>query len=61
MSMEKEEEKMLSVKQVSKMLNISLSSTYRLLDRKELPSYKVGNLVRIKQSDIEAYLERNKQ
>ncbi len=52
---------MLTVKQVADMLNISLSTMYRLLNRKEILSYKVGNSLRMKQSDVEAYLEQNKQ
>lgn len=56
-----EKDKMLTVKQVAGMLNISVSSIYRLLDRKELPSYKIGGALRIKQSDVDTYLERNKQ
>lgn len=52
---------MLTVKQVAEMLNISVRTVYRLLENDEFPSYKIGGSVRIKQSDVEAYVERNKQ
>ncbi len=38
-------------------LGIMLRTLYKILDSGELPSYKLGRVIRIKRSDVEAYLE----
>ncbi len=52
---------MLTIKQVAEMINVSVRTVYRLLENNELPSYKLGGSLRMKQSDVEVYIERNKQ
>ncbi len=56
-----EQEQMMSVKDVAAFLNVVPKTIYRLIEQGELPSYKVGKVIRIKRSDIEEYLEKQKQ
>jgi excisionase family DNA binding protein len=42
-------------------LNISPRSVIREIDRGKLPAHKFGGLVRIRQSDIDAYIERSRR
>jgi len=54
-------EQMFTAKQVMEKLNISKATLYRLMQRGELHSYKVGRSVRFKESDIVKYLEGQKR
>ncbi len=54
-----EQEVMLSVQEVAKMLNVSKQSIYRLIEDKRLPAYRIGNILRIKKSDVEKFLAEN--
>ena len=38
-------------------LGIMLRTLYKILDYGELPSYKLGRVIRIRRSDVEEYLE----
>lgn len=57
---EKELEKMLTIKDVTKLLNISRATLYKIMDDGRLTSYLVGGQRRFKRADIEAYLEGQK-
>jgi len=59
--MKKEGDIMLTKKQVMEQLNISLSTIDRLIRGGKLPSHKMGKAVRIKQSDVERYIEETRQ
>ncbi len=39
-------------------LGIGQRSLYRLIDQGELPAYQMGRVIRVKQEDLDAYLER---
>ena len=42
----------------AKYLGISLRTLYTILDTGDLPSYKLGRVIRMKTVDVDAYLER---
>ncbi|MCA9196653.1 MAG: helix-turn-helix domain-containing protein [Planctomycetales bacterium] len=51
---------MLSVKQTSELLSVSVATVYSLVHRGKLPSHRIGvgrGVIRIRLVDIEAYLE----
>jgi excisionase family DNA binding protein len=41
-------------------LGIGRTKTYEMLSSGEIPSYRIGRLLRIRRRDVEAWLERNK-
>ena len=50
---------LLTFAQVEERLGLCRSSVYSLVQRGELPSFRLGNRVRrIKESDLEAFIER---
>ncbi len=50
-------ESMVSVRDVAAKLNISMTTVYRLKDKKGgLPAYRVGGVIRFKMSEVESYL-----
>lgn len=54
------EEKMLTVKELAKLWDVSVHFIYRITGRKDgLKGYKVGNTIRFKPSDVEAYLNKH--
>jgi excisionase family DNA binding protein len=53
--------KLLSAKQVQGILNLSESTFLRLMKRKELKGFKVGREWRFEESDINDYIERQRQ
>ncbi|WP_419726670.1 substrate-binding domain-containing protein [Terrisporobacter petrolearius] len=46
--------------EVAKMLNITKNTVYEMIKRGELPSYKVGRKIRIDKSDVENYINSQK-
>ncbi len=51
---------LLSVKEVAELLHISERTVHRMIERKELPAYKVGKVIRVERKDVLKYLEENK-
>ena len=49
-----------TIDEVSEYLGIKKSSLYAKVERKEIPYYKVGRLVRFKKSDIDPWMEKFK-
>ena len=41
-------------------LGIGRTKTYEMLSSGEIPSYRIGRLLRIRRQDVEAWLERNR-
>lgn len=41
-------------------LGVVLRTLYRLIDRGEVPAYKVGRVIRVRQADLDAFLEANR-
>jgi excisionase family DNA binding protein len=50
----------LNVDELSEYLGIKKSSLYSKVERKEIPHYKIGHLVRFKKSDIDLWMEKSK-
>ena len=50
----------LTIDEVSEYLGIKKSSLYAKVERKEIPHYKVGRLLRFKKSDIDPWMEKLK-
>lgn len=50
----------LSTTEVRERLGITLRTLYRLIDEGQIPAYKIGRVIRMKEEDIEAFLERSR-
>jgi excisionase family DNA binding protein len=50
----------LNIDELSEYLCIKKSNLYSKVERKEIPFYKIGHLVRFKRSDIDLWMERSK-
>jgi putative molybdopterin biosynthesis protein len=53
-------EELLTVEQVQELLQTGRTFTYNLVKSGELPSYRVGRLLRIRRRDVERWLEKNR-
>lgn len=51
------EARWLSTAEASDRLGVTLRTLYRLVDEGRLPAYKIGRVIRIKEDDVDAYLE----
>jgi excisionase family DNA binding protein len=47
----------LSTKDASERLGITLRSLYRFIDAGELPAYKFGRVIRLKETDVDRYID----
>ncbi|KHS57201.1 MULTISPECIES: substrate-binding domain-containing protein [Terrisporobacter] len=50
----------LNAMEVAQMLNITKNTVYEMIKRGELPSYKVGRKIRIDKTDVENYINNQK-
>ncbi len=50
----------LSTNQVAWQLGIVPRTVYRLIDRGELPAYRIGRVIRVRASDADAYVARQR-
>ncbi len=50
----------LSPKELSVVLDVSLTTVYRLIDARKIPVFKVGGSLRFSKSDVLAYLESHR-
>jgi excisionase family DNA binding protein len=53
------QEKLLTIDQVAAYLKVDKFTVYRLVTRKKLPAFKVGNQWRFKRKILDAWLETN--
>jgi putative molybdopterin biosynthesis protein len=53
-------EELLTVDQVQELLKVGRTFAYSLVRSGELPSYRVGRLLRVRRRDVEHWLEENK-
>jgi len=56
-----ENERLLRAGDVSRILNISRALAYRLLQKGEIPTVRINHAVRVKPSDLKAYVERSRK
>jgi len=47
----------LSTKEASQHLGVNLRTLYRFIDEGELPAYKFGRVIRLRQFDLEQFVE----
>ena len=47
----------LSTKEASAYLGVNLRTLYRFIDEGELPAYKFGRVIRLKEGDLERFIE----
>jgi excisionase family DNA binding protein len=52
--------KLLKAKEVADILQVSRSMAYRMMQREEIPTVRVGSAVRIRGSDLEEFIKRGK-
>lgn len=52
---------LLKAEEVAKMLNISRSFAYQLLQTNEIPVVRMGKACRVRPQDLQAYIENNLQ
>ena len=55
-----ERETMISPSELQEWLGCGRSMTYKLLATGAIPNYRVGRLIRIRHSDVIAFLEQNR-
>ena len=49
------------IRRVSQYLGIKRSTLYAMIERKEIPHYRIGRLARFRQAEIDAWLLTKKQ
>jgi excisionase family DNA binding protein len=47
----------LSTKEASSRLGITLRTLYRLIDEGQVPAYKFGRVIRLKESEVDSFIE----
>jgi len=47
----------MSTKEAAEHLGVTLRSLYRFIDEGSLPAYKFGRVIRLKEGDVEAFIE----
>ncbi len=47
----------LSTKEAAGRLGVTLRSLYRFIDEGDLPAYKFGRVIRLKEADVDGYIE----
>ena len=49
----------LTVQEVADILKVDLETVYRMIERKELPVYRVGRVWRVKAEDVEKVCDKS--
>lgn len=52
--------KLLTIKDLGKILKISQTTAYRIVEGRKIPFYKINGVLRISEKDVIEYLEENK-
>ncbi len=58
--MDAAEDDWLGTKEAARLLGVVPRTLYRLIDDGDLPAYKIGRVIRLRRSDIAAFLERSR-
>jgi len=53
-------EELLTLEEVAKYLKISKHTLYKMLEKRKIPAFKVANQWRFKKSDIDRWLEKQR-
>ena len=54
-------ERLLSPRELSRVLGLSLSTTYALLNDGQLPTYRIGRLRKVRQQDVDAFVQSRRE
>lgn len=54
------DQKLLDVQTVASQLNVNPRTINRMIERGDLPAFKVSGMYRVGEQDLEAYLEKNR-
>jgi excisionase family DNA binding protein len=60
MSANSDKKEFLSVDEVARLLGVTYHLIYRLVREGEIPASRIGKVYRVRQADLDAYLERSK-
>jgi len=52
--------KLLSIKDLGRIFNISQTTAYRIVEGRKIPFYKINGVLRFSEKDILSYLEENR-
>jgi excisionase family DNA binding protein len=58
--MQRDETVWLSTSQAAGQLGITTRTLYRLIDSGQLPAYRFGRVIRLKEQEVEAFVERSR-
>jgi excisionase family DNA binding protein len=58
--MQREEIVWLSTSQAAGQLGITTRTLYRLIDSGQLPAYRFGRVIRLKEQEVESFVERSR-
>ncbi len=47
----------LSTKEAAELIGVTLRSLYRFIDEGDLPAFKFGRVIRVKQEDVDRFIE----
>lgn len=50
----------MSTKEASERLGVTLRTLYRFLDEGQVPGYKFGRVIRLKEADVEGFIEASR-
>ncbi|HUQ40248.1 MAG TPA: helix-turn-helix domain-containing protein [Acidimicrobiales bacterium] len=50
----------LSTQEAADRLGIVVRTLYRLIDEGQIPGYKIGRVIRVKESDVDAFIESSR-
>ena len=50
----------LSTQEAARRLGITTRTLYRFVDQGEIPAYRMGRVIRVQASDVDAYIERSR-
>ena len=50
----------LSTQEAARRLGITTRTLYRFVDQGEIPAYRMGRVIRLQASDVNAYIERSR-
>ena len=56
-----ERDPLLSPRDLSRVLGLSLSTTYALLNDGQLPTYRIGRLRKVRQQDVDAFVQSRRE
>jgi len=60
MSIVSKENNLITPDELASILRMSKSSIYRIIEKREIPFYKISGSLRFKESDIESYINSSR-